>query len=101
MEHQLVDAVLCDAVLPDGSGVDVCRQLRAKSKDMRVILTSRYAAPLPTKAWEEKTGNRFLSKPYSAESLITTLRRILANTPRPRDPLLPGLIPERVENLPG
>jgi CheY-like chemotaxis protein len=41
-DAERVDAVLCDEMLPDGSGVELCRRLVAEDPAVRVILASGY-----------------------------------------------------------
>jgi two-component system, cell cycle sensor histidine kinase and response regulator CckA len=68
-----VDVLLCDAVLSDGCGVELCRQLRAESPSLRVVVTSGY--PISTYPFQDTAVTCFLKKPYSAESVsIGTMR---------------------------
>src|SRR5262245_41927209 len=42
-----VDAIVCDAILPDMDGTELCRQLRSEAPHVQAILTSGYQEPSP------------------------------------------------------
>ena len=71
------EAVIIDQLLPDGSGIDLIRELRAISADMAiVVITGAADVPLAVKAMQEGADN-FLPKPVSFESLLVFLRKSL------------------------
>lgn len=68
--------VFSDVVLPDGNGVELLDQLTAKKK-VPVLLASGYTdEKLVEQATKEK-GYPFLQKPYTFNSLLETLRKVL------------------------
>jgi DNA-binding response OmpR family regulator len=97
-DAERVDAVLCDAMLPDGSGVELCRRLVAENPALRVILASGYPLQL-TAMFEEKF--HFMSKPYSGELLMAALRFVFTNEPQTDERLGPHSIAESLQNVPG
>lgn len=71
-----IQLLLCDAVLPDSSGVVLAKYLRRRSAGLKVILASGY--PIGTlQNLDPTTGNVFLAKPYSAASLVSKVQMVL------------------------
>jgi len=97
-DAERVDAVLCDAMLPDGSGVELCRRLVAKKPALLVILASGYPLQLAAMLEEEF---HFLGKPYSGELLMAALRFVFTNEPQTDERLRPHTIAESLQNVPG
>jgi CheY-like chemotaxis protein len=95
-----IDALLCDAVLPDGNGFELCSQLQADIPTLRVVVTSGYPMPTFPYSFNETGGHCFLKKPYSGESLMALLRRIITNE-LPREPLRPLAVADSLQNVPG
>ena len=94
-----VDAVLCDAMLPDGSGVELCRRLVAEKPALRVILACGYPLQHFASTFEEEF--HFLSKPYSGELLMAALGFVFTNEPQTDERLRPHTIAESLQNVPG
>lgn len=71
------EAVIIDQLLPDGSGIDLIRELRAISSDMAiVVITGAADVPLAVKAMQEGADN-FLPKPVNFDGLLVFLRKSL------------------------
>ena len=71
------EAVIIDQLLPDGSGIDLIRELRAISADMAiVVITGAADVPLAVKAMQEGADN-FLPKPVSFDNLLFFLEKSL------------------------
>jgi PAS domain S-box-containing protein len=71
------DLVLSDAILPDGRGIDLVRQLRRRQPSLEAILCSGYddeRASLDQIRLEELL---FLAKPYTATDLLRKVREAL------------------------
>jgi DNA-binding NtrC family response regulator len=96
-----IDALFCDITLPDGSGVELCRNLSRESPDLRVVLTSGYPLAMPTQAFEAETASYFLKKPYSLKTLLAAFRKSFAEPFLSNELLLPRPIPYSLQNLPG
>lgn len=71
---ELPDVFLLDVMLPDVSGLELCRQLRANppTANIPIIMISAYAPPLSHEA-SEAGANVYLSKPISIQSLKKAL----------------------------
>ena len=69
-------AVILDLVMPGRSGEEVLAEIRARRPDCPVLLCSGYSgseAPRPV----SDGLVRFISKPYTPEQLVATLRELL------------------------
>ena len=86
-------------MLPDGSGVELCRRLVAEEPALRVILASGYPSQHFTYTFEE--AFHFLSKPYSGELLMAALRFVFTNGPQTDERLRPHTIAENLQNVSG
>ncbi len=70
---ETVDLVVSDIVLPDISGRDFGKWIRAHSPRTRVVLVSGYLS----ESAHESSGMFLLPKPFDPEQLATTVRRAL------------------------
>ncbi len=68
--------VLLDIGLPDGSGLDVCRELRRKSRVPIIMLTAR-GAEADRVAGLELGADDYIVKPFSARELVARVRAVL------------------------
>jgi two-component system, OmpR family, phosphate regulon response regulator PhoB len=70
------DLVLLDVMLPDGSGFDVCRELRARSRVPIIMLTARGEEPDRLRGLDTGADD-FITKPFSPAELIARVRAVL------------------------
>ena len=70
------DAVILDLMLPDMDGLDVCRQLRAKSDTPLLMLTARGDAT-DRIVGLELGADDYLPKPFEPRELLARLRAIM------------------------
>jgi len=85
-----VDAVLLDLHLPDGSGLDLLRDLRsaAATRSLPVIvLTAEGEDRVLDEA--EQLGSALLTKPFSPTKLVARIATLLGNSPPPSPPSRP------------
>ena len=75
------DLVLTDVMMPDHSGFDLCRKIKAQphTKDVPVILLTQLADPLDILHGLECGADNFITKPYDANYLLHRVRSIIAN----------------------
>ena len=71
------DLLLTDYVLPDGSGTEIAQELRTRWPSMRVVIMSGYAQDVPVGPDSKLDGMDFLQKPFGADTLADTVRRVL------------------------
>ena len=70
------DLVLLDLMLPDGSGLDVCRELRAGSSVPIIILSAR-GEEADRVVGLELGADDYVVKPFSARELVARVRAVL------------------------
>lgn len=70
------DAALIDLGLPDGSGYEVCRAVRAAGDAAVVMLTARSDEDSVVRALEEGADD-YVAKPFRARELVSRLRAVL------------------------
>ena len=77
-----IAVVLCDAVLPDGNGVMLAQSFRRHAPTLKLILASGYPPWLLPNVFEQRPGERFLSKPYSSAGLIAVVKDLASGASR-------------------
>ncbi len=91
-DQELPDLVLLDVMLPDGSGYDVARTLRERSKVPIIMLTAR-GEETDRIVGLELGADDYIVKPFSAREVAARIRAVLrrvddaapaAPTPAPR-----------------
>jgi two-component system response regulator RegX3 len=70
------DLVLLDIGLPDGSGFDVCRELRSRSGTPIIMLTAR-GEESDRVAGLELGADDYVVKPFSAREVVARVRAVL------------------------
>lgn len=70
------DLVLLDIGLPDGSGLDVCRELRRESEVPIIMLTAR-GSEADRVAGLELGADDYIVKPFSAREVMARVRAVL------------------------
>ena len=82
-----LDAMLLDLHLPDGSGLDLLRELRADPATRAfpvIVLTAEGEDRILREA--ESLGAGLLTKPFSPTKLTARIAAILGDAPRPSAP---------------
>ena len=77
--QQMPDLVLLDVMLPDGSGYDVCRTLRERSKVPIIMLTAR-GEETDRIVGLELGADDYIVKPFSAREVAARIRAVLRRT---------------------
>ena len=70
------DLVLLDLMLPDGSGLDVCRELRRASSVPIIVVTAR-GDEADRVVGLELGADDYVVKPFSARELVARMRAVL------------------------
>ncbi len=81
------DAVILDLVLPDGSGTDVCRELRTWT-DAPVIVLSAVGEEREKIAALDAGADDYVTKPFSVDELLARLRAVLRRLAPQEGPVL-------------
>jgi two-component system phosphate regulon response regulator OmpR len=75
-DRETVDVVILDLMLPDTDGLEICRQLRARSEGPILMLTAR-GDPMDRVVGLEMGADDYLPKPFEPRELLARLRAIL------------------------
>jgi CheY-like chemotaxis protein len=75
---QEVDAVLLDLTMPYLDGDEALVEMRRQRPDLKAVLLSGHAEQEARERCDERERASFLQKPFDAETLLGTLRRVLA-----------------------
>jgi two-component system, OmpR family, phosphate regulon response regulator OmpR len=75
-EREAVDVVILDLMLPDSDGLEICRQMRARSNTPILMLTAR-GDPVDRVVGLELGADDYLPKPFDPRELLARLRAIL------------------------
>lgn len=78
------DLVLLDVMLPLISGVDVCREIRSRSK-VPIIMVTAKTSEIDTVVGLEVGADDYVSKPYRLRELVARMRAALRRAPPPPD----------------
>lgn len=72
-----IDLVVLDVMLPDGSGLDACRDLRAKRNPIPIILLTALKEDVDRILGLEMGADDYLSKPFNPRELVARIRAVL------------------------
>jgi CheY-like chemotaxis protein len=72
-----VDIVLLDVRLPDGNGLDLVREIKAREPGLTIVVMSASVLPDEREKATRAGCDAFISKPYSTRELLDTIRRLL------------------------
>ncbi len=71
------DAVVLDIMLPDGSGLDMCRELRASWPALPVLMLSARSDTIDRVLGLEIGADDYLRKPFEVSELVARVRALL------------------------
>jgi len=74
------DIVLLDIMLPKLSGIDVCRELRTRSR-VPIIMVTAKGTEIDTVVGLEVGADDYVSKPYRLRELVARMRAVLRRVP--------------------
>jgi len=74
--HQ-VDLIVLDVMLPDGSGLDLCRDLRAQRYNVPIILLTALKEDVDRIIGLEIGADDYLGKPFNPRELIARIKAVL------------------------
>jgi len=79
LQHDHVDLILLDVMLPGEDGLSICRRLRATSAIPIIMLTAR-GEELDRVFGLEIGADDYVSKPFSSRELVARIRALLRRT---------------------
>jgi two-component system response regulator RegX3 len=74
------DLVLLDVMLPKVSGIDVCRELRSRSR-VPIIMVTAKGSEIDTVVGLEVGADDYITKPYRLRELVARVRAVLRRMP--------------------
>ena len=74
---QAPEAVVLDVMLPDGSGLELLKQLRSEHAELPVLMLSARGEPLDRILGLELGADDYLAKPFNPRELTARLRAVL------------------------
>jgi two-component system phosphate regulon response regulator OmpR len=74
--HQ-IDLVVLDVMLPDGSGLDLCRDLRAQRSSVPIILLTALKEDIDRIIGLEIGADDYLGKPFNPRELVARIKAVL------------------------
>ena len=74
------DLILLDLMLPKMSGIDVCRNIRARSQ-VPVIMVTAKGTEIDTVVALEVGADDYVTKPYRLRELVARMRAVLRRSP--------------------
>ncbi|MDA7085761.1 response regulator transcription factor [Pseudomonas sp. SA3-5] len=83
LANQAPDAVVLDVMLPDGSGLELLKQLRSDHPELPVLMLSARGEPLDRILGLELGADDYLAKPCDPRELTARLRAVLRRSLHP------------------
>ena len=87
------DLVLLDVMLPSLSGVDVCREIRRRSRTPIIMVTAK-GSEIDTVVGLEVGADDYVTKPYRLRELVARMRAVLRRAQRADDTASGGSVLE-------
>jgi two-component system response regulator RegX3 len=75
------DLILLDVMLPKMSGLDVCREIRAKSR-VPIIMVTAKGGEIDTVVGLEVGADDYVTKPFRLRELVARMRAVLRRMPQ-------------------
>ena len=72
-----VDVIVLDVMLPDGSGLDLCRDLRTRRSKIPIILVTALKEDVDRFVGREIGADDCVGKPFNPRELVGRIRAIL------------------------
>jgi CheY-like chemotaxis protein len=79
-QHQRIDLVMLDMVMPDMSGGDVFDEIKKINPQAKVLLSSGYSLNGQASRIMERGCDGFIQKPFTLDEISTLLRQILGQS---------------------
>jgi Response regulators consisting of a CheY-like receiver domain and a winged-helix DNA-binding domain len=67
---------LIDHLLPDGTGIDLCREIRTFDRDTPIIFCSGFADDAHERMAFDAGANNFLQKPFDTDQLLAAIAHV-------------------------
>lgn len=77
LSQVLPDLVVLDVMLPDGSGLDICRDLRARQPHLPIIMLTALKEDVDRIIGLEIGADDYLGKPFNPRELVARIKAVL------------------------
>ena len=79
LERELFDALVLDLMLPDGDGLDLCRELRAapRTRALPLLMLTARGEPMDRIVGLELGADDYLPKPFEPRELLARVKALL------------------------
>ena len=77
LESNDIKLIVLDVMLPDGSGLDICRDLRAENSHVPIILLTALKEDVDRIIGLEIGADDYLGKPFNPRELAARIRAVL------------------------
>ena len=101
LEQSAIDLVILDVMLPDMSGLEVCRRIRTRSKVPVIMLTARVGSGDLVDGLDSG-ADEYVKKPFINKELVARVKAHLRRTPARQAPRKAGpfeICPEKHQVL--
>ncbi|MCW7539190.1 response regulator transcription factor [Aquabacterium sp. A7-Y] len=75
------ELLLLDLGLPDGCGLDLCREVRRRDPDLPILVLTARTAEADAVASIEGGADDYVRKPYGQQELAARMRRLIGRRP--------------------
>ena len=82
------DALILDWMLPDGSGTDLCRELRTRRRTIPILILTARGGVGDRVAGLDAGADDYLRKPFAVAELTARVRALLRRGPRLVEPVV-------------
>ena len=76
-ESESPSLIILDIMLPDGSGLELCEEIRTTNKGIPILFLSALGSGLDVKTGYDIGGDDYLPKPYDLDMLISRVQALL------------------------
>jgi DNA-binding NarL/FixJ family response regulator len=91
------DVVVLDIRMPDGSGVEACRDIRAENPDVKVLMLTSYSDEEAVMGSIMAGASGYLLKEIRSEEIVDAIKKIGAGQSL-LDPMVTASVLERIRN---
>ena len=81
-------AVVLDWMLPDGAGIDLCRELRARGSSLPILILTARGGVEDRVEGLDAGADDYLRKPFAVAELLARVRALLRRGPRIEAPVV-------------
>ena len=87
-----IDVVILDVLLPDGSGLDLCRYVRQRAPQVAVIMVTALKEEVDRIIGLEIGADDYIGKPFNPRELVARLRAVLRRSTVTAAPVKSGTV---------